>query len=77
MTDGEMSDEEFLNYCEAHADTPRCGFVPAQLSRLHGLAGFLQRAKIWGAMSNAVHDAGPDYIRELVRIARDRLAAAP
>lgn len=35
----EQTDEAFLNYCEAHAETPRAGFVPKQLVRLFKLAG--------------------------------------
>lgn len=34
-----MNDNEFLDYCEAHASTPRAGFVPEQLHRLFVLAG--------------------------------------
>jgi len=75
MPDGTMTDDEFLNYCAAHADTPRCGFVPQELARLSRLADSEGAAQVWDAHPNRVVDCDRDAIRRLVSTARARLAA--
>lgn len=72
-----MTDPEFLNYCDAHAETPRCGFVPSQLSRLLQLAGDAEGADFWASEPNAVHDCDRYWIREQVQLARSSIAAKP
>lgn len=74
---GEMSDEEFLDYADGMADTPRCGFVPAHLARLNRLAGRDEVANAWGNEPNGVVDADRHWIRELVAEARRRLKVLP
>jgi len=35
----DLTDEEFITYCDAHSDMPRCGMTPAQTHRLLMIAG--------------------------------------
>lgn len=65
-----MTDDEFLAYCEAHARTPRCGFVPSQLARLCKLANRPLWASFWGDQPNRVVDCEPDRITHAVDDAR-------
>jgi hypothetical protein len=44
---GEMSDDTFISYCEAHSLTERAGFVPVQLARICRLAGYDKIAEAW------------------------------
>ena len=74
MPDRTMTDDEFLNYCEAHADTPRCGFVPQQLARLCRLAGTVNAPKFWEKQPQQVVDCDRSAIRRLVGTARAHLA---
>lgn len=67
MSDTPMSDDEFLNYCDAHADTPRCGFVPEQIARLARLAGEEEIAAVWDAKPLNIHDMDRDDVREFVK----------
>jgi hypothetical protein len=73
----EMSDDEFLSYCDTHADTPRCGFVPAQLSRLYALAGDQEMAAQWRVVPNQVINGDYSTIKELVKSARRRQENQP
>ncbi len=56
-TDG-MTDEEFLNYCEAHSDTPRCGFTPGNIHRLLFLAGMKEASRFYENLSPRVSISG-------------------
>ena len=66
-----MDDTEFLSYCDSHAETPRCGFVPAQIARLLRLANYVHAAEQWEMVSNRVVDCNEEDIKKLVREARD------
>lgn len=70
----DMSDEEFLRYCDGMADTPRCGFVPQNLERLTRLAGRDVEADFWAKEPNCIVDADRDVIRRIVGQARTRAA---
>lgn len=39
MAEIEMTDDEFLRYCEVHCESPRAGFVKENLDRLFILMG--------------------------------------
>lgn len=70
----EMTDDEFLRYCETHAETPRCGFVPAQLKRLCEMAGAKPAiVAYWDKQENRVIDCTKADILALVKKARGRL----
>lgn len=69
-----MTDEEFLAYCESHAETPRCGFVPKQIARLQRMAGYDKLAEQWEAEPNQVIDCDRNQIRQLIADARSRMA---
>lgn len=71
-----MTVPEFLEYCRTHADTPRCGFVPAQIARLYRLGGDDILARAWERQSNRVVDCDPDWIMSLVNNARLNLYCA-
>lgn len=68
-----MTDAEFLDYCESHASTPRCGFVPEQLSRLSRLAGWTDH---WVDEPRRVVDCDRDVVLSCVSAARQRIAGA-
>lgn len=70
----DMSDEEFLDYCYAHADTPRCGFVPAQAARLARLAGQDDAADQWSRVPHGVYELDPSTVRIAVEAARELAA---
>lgn len=69
-----MTNDEFLNYCEAHATTPRCGFVPEQLARLCRLAGRSEEAGSWDRHPHGVVNCREHVILGLVEFARDRMS---
>jgi hypothetical protein len=71
----EMSDEEFLLYCVTHSETPRCGFVPAQIARLARLSGKPELAADWDALPNEVYNMSPEAICHHVNLARELAAA--
>ena len=66
----EMSDEEFLDYCDGMTETERCGFVPKQLARLLRLAGEEALAIQWEAQPNQIVDHIHDDVTRLVIQAR-------
>jgi len=72
----EMSDQDFLVYCEMHSHTPRCGFVPSSLAKLCRLAGRTEWAEFWDDQANRVIDCAPDEIRRAVAEARLLIPAA-
>jgi hypothetical protein len=67
-----MTDEDFWDYCEAHSETPRCGFVPEHLSRLCLLAGLPSEAKRWSKEANGVFSCNREAIKNLVRAGRQK-----
>lgn len=72
-----MGDQEFLNYCDSHSETQRCGFVPEQIARLAQLAGKPGIAEIWDEKPFRVYEMDGDEIREFVDQARTRLTTQP
>lgn len=69
----QMTDEEFLIYCDSMADTPRCGFAPSNVARLVRLAGQEEWAKHWEGKPVGVYDMDHDDIRQCVTKALQRL----
>lgn len=65
-----MTDSEFLDYCYAHADTPRCGFVPEHAARLARLAGQEDAVDQWGRVPHGVYSLDPHAVRLAVEMAR-------
>ena len=72
-----MNDSEFLQYCETHSHTERCGFVPSQIARLCKLIGDEDSAKNWAALDNGVYDMDGIEIRAAVATARANIMANP
>jgi hypothetical protein len=72
-----MTDAEFLAYCEAHAETPRCGFTPAHIARLCRLAGRDEAAKRWEGHPPGVINCVESEVLEVVAEGRSRLALLP
>ncbi len=72
-----MNDQEFLDYCEAHAETPRCGFTPAQLARLCRMIGKDEAAEGWEKTLPGVINCSEQDIKQAVSLARQRLITAP
>ena len=70
----EMDNDEFLTYCDTHADILRCGFVPVQIARLCRLAGHDESAAEWDQQPHGVYDMNHGAVQATVKIARDRLA---
>jgi hypothetical protein len=68
-----MTDKEFLDYCDAMTETPRCGFVPSNIARIFRLAGDQETAKTWDDQPNRVVNCGHGVIRNLVKQARERM----
>lgn len=68
-----MSDEEFLSYCDSHAETPRCGFVPAHIARLLKLSGVGDDSDIEAWLSKPIQiiNCDQDQIKALVSAARE------
>lgn len=62
-----MSDEEFLNYCRTHCQSPRTAFVPAQIARLLRLAGREETAKEWDALDNMIIDNYKNKVLSLLK----------
>lgn len=74
----DMSDSEFLTYCDSMADTPRCGFVPVHIARLAKLAGMSDDiVSSWENTPNGVFDMDRHAIREAVQAALKRQNGAP
>lgn len=69
----EMDDGTFLDYCDLHAFSARCGFTPAQIARLYDLSGDVILAGAWGRQANRVVDCDKNEIWYLVVEARRRL----
>lgn len=67
-----MTDEEFLDYCGAHADTDRCGFTKDQIARLLRLAQNRDSAvaRAWDAAPDKVYEMDRYSIFSLVALAR-------
>lgn len=61
-----MTDHEFLYYCRTHCGTPRAAFVPAQIARLHRLAGHDDVAEKWDAVPNQILDGYRAVVLDLV-----------
>ncbi len=74
MLNARMTDDEFLNYCATHATTPRCGFIPGQLSRLCRLAGAVGATEFWAQQALRVVNCDREAVRRLIEIGRDNLA---
>lgn len=72
-----MSDNEFLNYCDTHSHSERCGFVPEHIARLASLAGKDEIAEAWSNKPLNIHNMDGYDIREFVELARHRLASTP
>jgi len=70
----EMNDEEFLDYCEIHSETARCGFIPSELERLCRLSGFNKSANMYKEMKNLVINCNEEVIKRYVKTARERLS---
>ena len=68
-----MDDKEFLEYCLGMSYTPRCGFVPSQISRLLRLAGKTEAANKWAEERHDVYNLDRFDVRELVEMAQSRL----
>jgi hypothetical protein len=68
-----MTDKEFLDYCEAMTETPRCGFVPSNIARLLRLAGHEGYAKQWDLERNYIVDGCHDEVRKYTKEARERM----
>lgn len=66
----EMNDDEFLDYCETHAASPRCGFTPCQIARLMRMSNMKESAATYDAMKPAVLECNPKTIIEMVEWAR-------
>jgi len=69
----DMTDQEFLLYCETHCKTERAGFVPQQIARLFRLAGYRAEAALWNKRPLSIITCREDAILPLVRGARDLL----
>ena len=65
-----MNDEEFLDYCNLHSRTPRCGFTPSQLGRLCMLAGLHTVAEQWLSEAPRVVNCDRESIRSTIIRAR-------
>ena len=65
-----MNDKEFLDYCESHSHSERCGFVGEHLARLAKLAGKPEEVQTQLGALKGVVNADPDGIRDLVYTAR-------
>lgn len=72
-----MTDQEFLDYCEVHSETPRCGFTPAQLARLCRLIGNEKAAEGLEKTLPGVVNCSEQDIKWAVSRARARLTPAP
>jgi hypothetical protein len=70
----DMEDAEFLSYCDAHASSPRCGFVPEHIARLLRLGGNEEDAAKWDKQPVQVVECNPSQIRAYVIVARERAA---
>lgn len=66
----DMSDQEFLTYCETHCETERAGFVPHQIARLFRLAGYPAEAALWDKRPLNIITCREDAVLPLVRDAR-------
>lgn len=62
-----LSDEAFLDYCEAHCETPRAGFVKENLDRLADLCGDTRDP---GLTEGAIYSVFPGQMLPLVNRAR-------
>ena len=71
-----MTDDEFLNYCETHAGTPRCGFIPGQLARLCRLAGAVGATEFWAQQNLRIVNCDREAVRRLIELGRHHLAEA-
>jgi hypothetical protein len=65
-----MSDDEFLHYCLAHSESPRCGFTPEQVIRLMLLAGMKESASMVSRDPPRVLECDPKTIQDMVLDAR-------
>lgn len=66
-----MNDLEFLDYCEYHAQTPRCGYTPEHLARLNRLAGREETATFLATLpKHQVINCNPGAIVLLASVAR-------
>ena len=68
-----MDDTEFLDYCEAHCQTPRAAFVPAHLARLCRLAGHDELGDRYSSMPNQIMDGYRFTVQSLCSDARKRM----
>jgi N-acetyl-anhydromuramyl-L-alanine amidase AmpD len=67
----EMTDEEFIGYCDIHCGTPRALFSGAQINRLARLAMRLEPRH----PENEWLAAHEDTVKPLVKLAREHLEA--
>jgi hypothetical protein len=70
----EMTDEQFLSYCDSMTQTDRCGFVPKNIARLLRLAGEGHKAAEWEDEPNRVVSNCHEGVKRAVEMARARLA---
>lgn len=69
-----MTDEEFLDYCDAHSETPRAGFVPDNIVRLLELAGEEKLLiNTWKQVRGGIYSFHSDQIYPMTKKARARL----
>ncbi len=69
-----MTDLEWITYCETHCESPRAGFVPANLERIYRLAGMDAEADAWtNAIPHQIISVGPRAMLPLCRRAKKRI----
>lgn len=71
MTDKPWTDEEFLRYVSAHAETQRCLFSMEHIKKFHDLAGV--RLEVPDYLANAFRSMDSEYVTPLLKTAYARL----
>jgi len=72
---GDMTDEEFIRYCDTHCESPRAGFIVEQIVRILTLAGETELAESWKPYvdSNRVVSVYSEVMKPLCERARQLL----
>lgn len=71
----DLTDEQFINYCDAMTTTQRCVFAPSAVARLCRLAGCDETvARRWDNAKAQVYNMEKDGIVAMVARARVRAA---
>ncbi len=71
-----MNDVDFLDYCQEHSFTERCGFVPEHVARLVKLAGMSDETiRYWESQPITVYELDRFSVRDAVAKARQQQAA--